>query len=72
MEEVKGVIRLTKGFVADASEKMPRVAERAGDRVIVRLWITSKRRLIHRSITLYPDGHHDREDTVIAEDLPIR
>lgn len=45
---------------------------REGDRVIVRSWVTSQKRLIYRSMTVQPDGHYIREDAVIAENLPIR
>ena len=50
---------------------MSPVATREGDTVVVRSWVTSNRRLIHRIITVQPTGHYVREDAVIVEDLPI-
>jgi hypothetical protein len=55
----------------DPSSDMQERAEHDGDRVIVRMWIASRRRLVCRVMTVQPNGHYIREDAVIAENLPI-
>lgn len=47
------------------------VAERVGEQIRVRFWVTSEHRLVCRVITVQPDGHYLREDTVTADYLPI-
>jgi hypothetical protein len=42
-----------------------------GDNFVVRFWVTSKRRLICRVMTIRPNGRYVREDAVIADDLPF-
>lgn len=52
---------------------MRAAAERDGDRIVVRFWVTPpEKRLIRRIVTVLPNGHVIREDSVIAENLPIR
>lgn len=54
-----------------ASQIQPVAAERVDDRVRVRFWVTSERRLIRRVITVEATGRCGREDTVVATGLPI-
>ncbi len=70
-DQIEAALEAT-GLAASGGVDMPCVATREGDRVIVRSWVMSRRRLIHRLITVQPDGHYLREDAVIAENLPIR
>lgn len=54
-----------------ASHVGPAVAERAGEHVTVRFWVTSGRCLIWRTLTVLPGGHYQRDDRVVADDLPV-
>ena len=71
LDDAKEASGLGKGLPPDAVIDMHPVATREGDTIVVRSWVTSNRRLIHRIITVQPTGHYIREDAVIAEDLPI-
>jgi len=46
-------------------------AEPVDDRVVVRLWVVTKKRLILRIVTVHETGAFLREDAVIAENLPV-
>jgi len=71
LDEAKEASGLGKGLPPNAIIDMHPVATRVGDTVVVRSWITSNKRLIHRIITVQPDGRYVREDAVIAVNLPI-
>jgi hypothetical protein len=54
-----------------ASRVEPEQLEKLADRVLVKRWLISDRRLIYRIITVFPNGAVTTEDAVIGEDLPI-
>ena len=72
IDDVRAASGIGTGIEPRVLVELPSVVERDGDRVIVRSWVTSKKRLIFRVITVQPDGHCMREDAVIAENLPMR
>ena len=70
--DARAATGLGKDLPPERFVEMPCVAEPDGDRVVVRWWVTSRKRLICRVITVHPNGHFVREDAVIAENLPLR
>jgi hypothetical protein len=49
----------------------PITAEPRGEDVVVRFFVTSRKHLFRRDITLLPDGHYRREGKLLGWNLPI-